>query len=188
VDVRRTGHICGQWETEKHLKVGVIESRKNLSSCEACSGESCTLPAILRASLALGPPARRPLLAVLGPAPPDSPSSWPGGCFLFPLTHSIAETKGQQPRQCCPTGADVVRLCKDAPLPGHSSSQTSGCQGTAPARRPYRPEGLRVWWPCPEHSARDSSSGSDLESWEATISVFTFSRTNVHVLIFFYFT
>lgn len=130
---------------------------------------------------------------VATPCCPGSCSTWlttglSWGCFLFPLTHCMAETKGQWPQHCCPTGEGVVPPCKGAPLPVHSSSRTLA------AKAQHLPGEVidqtrkfsRVWWQRPEHSrALGSSSIADLESWEATFNVLTFSRTNVYVLIFF---
>ena len=132
LDVMRAWHTCGLGGNEKRLKAEVIESINtwDFNSCEPCSGESCTYPDVLRPSLALGPPARWLLLLsqVLFLLTHCRPIRW--GCFLLTLIRPMAETKGRQPRPCCPAREDIAQHGKDTPLPGPSSSQASGCQGS----------------------------------------------------------
>lgn len=189
LDVVRAWHICGLWGNEKRLKAEVIESINSwdFNSCKACSRESCTYPAVLRPSLALGPPARWLLLLsqVLFLLTHCRPICW--GCFLLTLIRPMAETKGRQPRPCCPAREDTARHGKNTPLPGPSSSQASGCQGGVCWERlpPRKSESLvEVPW---AHRAPGSNSSSDLESWETTVKTRMTSHFLEQILMCQYF-
>lgn len=141
-------HICGLWENKKHLTAEIIESREAFATLILV--ENCPSPCCPQAQYGFWATCQVAAPCCSGFCFPWLTAGLCRGCFLLTLTHPTAETKGQRPRQYCVAAEDIVQHCKGASIQGHSSSQTSGHQGTGSAGRGHKPGKSGGWWQCPE--------------------------------------